>query len=130
MWRLFDVSGGSFQQIHFKAMVPQITKLLALFFTVAFGSSMDVVRALTLSIATVWVVWKALQSTGLCRAAALRGTALCFGSEQPVSRVVPLHQSVSGSLVSLCARRQPYSRTWQARRWTTHGSWSPWVSDL
>ena len=46
MWRLYDVDlfAFSFANIHFPAMVPQLPKLLALFFTVAFGSSMDVVR--------------------------------------------------------------------------------------
>lgn len=46
VWRLFQIdSEAGFTKIHFPAMPPQATKLLALFFTVAFGSSMDVVRA-------------------------------------------------------------------------------------
>lgn len=45
VWRLYNVGlrTHDFSGIHFRALVPQIPKLLALFFTVAFGSSMDVV---------------------------------------------------------------------------------------
>ena len=49
VWRLYDLPQLSFQHIHFHAMVPQLPKLFALFFTVAFGSSMDVVKPLSLS---------------------------------------------------------------------------------
>lgn len=45
VWKLFniDLRRWDFSGIHFRAMPGQITKLLALFFAVAFGSSMDVV---------------------------------------------------------------------------------------
>ena len=51
VWRLYDLPKLSFRHIHFHAMVPQLPKVFALFFTVAFGSSMDVVSPLSLSAA-------------------------------------------------------------------------------
>ena len=44
VWKLYgiDVRHWDFSSIYFPAILPQATKLLALFFTVAFGSSMDV----------------------------------------------------------------------------------------
>ena len=43
--RLYDIDirHWDFSAIHYPAIWPQLPKLLALFFTVAFGSSMDVV---------------------------------------------------------------------------------------
>lgn len=45
VWRLYgiDLKHFDFSRIYFRAVWPQIPKLFALFFTVAFGSSMDVV---------------------------------------------------------------------------------------
>ena len=46
VWRLYgiDLRHWSFQGVYFRAIPAQTPKLLALFFTVAFGSSMDVVH--------------------------------------------------------------------------------------
>lgn len=59
VWRLYDIDLQklSFAHIHFRAMVPQLPKLLALFFTVAFGSSMDVVRPSCLVTASLTKGW-------------------------------------------------------------------------